>query len=145
MRHKFQNFDGDFITILVIDTSLDLYHGSLSVLTYPSNIIRGLTLPMVNCRSVLHLVCFISNCVIEQPVDAFQSLMVVAYRLLIFRKKFLCWLLIFELQLNKLWQFIEIYKNLAQYYHPFLTKQPWLMKEWRNLKRKITCNLTHQY
>ena len=37
----------------------------------------------------LHLVCFISNCVIEQPVDAFQSLMVVAYRLLIFRKKIL--------------------------------------------------------
>ena len=25
LRHKFQNFDGDFITILVIDTSLDLY------------------------------------------------------------------------------------------------------------------------
>ena len=48
-------------------------------------------------------------------------------------------------RLSKLWQFIEIYKNLAQYYHPFLTKQPWLMKEWRNLKRKITCNLTHQY
>ena len=48
-------------------------------------------------------------------------------------------------RLSKLWQFIEIYKNLAQYYHHFLTKQPWLMKEWRNLKRKITCNLTHQY
>ena len=48
-------------------------------------------------------------------------------------------------RLSKLWQFIDIYKNLAQYYHPFLTKQPWLMKEWRNLKRKITCNLTHQY
>ena len=44
---------------------------------------------VVRLRKVIHLVCFISNCVIEQPVDAFQSLMVVAYRLLIFRKKIL--------------------------------------------------------
>ena len=41
------------------------------------------------CKDQIHLVCFISNCVIEQPVDAFQILMVVACWLLIFRKKIL--------------------------------------------------------
>ena len=44
---------------------------------------------VVRLRKVIHLVCFISNCVIEQLVDVFQILMVVVCWLLIYRKKIL--------------------------------------------------------
>ena len=82
---------------------------------------------------------------IEQPVDAFQILMVVAYWLLIFRRKFLMVVAYFWIidraNLTIHWEL----QDLSTISPSISPKQPWLMKVWKNSKIKIPCNLTYQY